>query len=172
MKYTIQIIRENLATNQKWVEGAILKLYEFQTQEEQQAKGTFNPNGKGFNAMDARTLSYYATFLKTGRHLSGKHLDKAFKMVPKYAGQILNSINMKAEQPTITEKAVMGEKPLHQQLRGWDGYGAKGQAIYDAIGEQQEREMQAYESLNAPSYEEVKACQEVEDRYGVKFGEG
>jgi uncharacterized protein (DUF3820 family) len=31
------------------------------------------------------------------------------------------------------------EKPLHQQLNGWDGYGRKGQAIYDAIFEQEKK---------------------------------
>ena len=29
------------------------------------------------------------------------------------------------------------EKPLHQQLNGWDGYSRKGQSIYDAIFEQE-----------------------------------
>jgi len=31
------------------------------------------------------------------------------------------------------------EKPLHQKLSGWDGYGRKGQAIYDAIFEQEKK---------------------------------
>ena len=29
------------------------------------------------------------------------------------------------------------EKPLHQQLNGWDGYSRKGQAVYDFIFEQE-----------------------------------
>jgi hypothetical protein len=29
------------------------------------------------------------------------------------------------------------QKPLHQQLNGWNGYSRKGQAIYDAIFEQE-----------------------------------
>jgi hypothetical protein len=28
---------------------------------------------------------------------------------------------------------------LHQQLNGWDGYGRKGQAIYDALFEQEKK---------------------------------
>jgi len=31
------------------------------------------------------------------------------------------------------------EKPLYQQLNGWDGHGRKGQAIYDAIFEQEKK---------------------------------
>lgn len=29
------------------------------------------------------------------------------------------------------------QKPLHQQLNGWDGFSRKGQAIYDQIFEQE-----------------------------------
>ena len=31
------------------------------------------------------------------------------------------------------------QKPLHQQLNGWDGYSKKGQAVYDAIFEQEKK---------------------------------
>lgn len=30
-------------------------------------------------------------------------------------------------------------KPLHQQLNGWDGHSKKGQAVYDAIFEQEKK---------------------------------
>jgi hypothetical protein len=33
------------------------------------------------------------------------------------------------------------EKPLHHQLNGWDGYSRKGETIYDAIFEQEKKEM-------------------------------
>jgi hypothetical protein len=32
-------------------------------------------------------------------------------------------------------------KTLHQQLNGWDGYSRKGEAVYDAIFEQEKNEM-------------------------------
>jgi hypothetical protein len=31
------------------------------------------------------------------------------------------------------------EKPLHKQLVGWDGYGRKGEAIYDGIFEEEKQ---------------------------------
>lgn len=34
-------------------------------------------------------------------------------------------------------KAPKQEKPLHQQLNSWDGYSRKGEAVYDAIFEQE-----------------------------------
>ncbi len=32
------------------------------------------------------------------------------------------------------------KKPLHHQLNGWDGHSRKGQAIYDAIFEQEKEQ--------------------------------
>ncbi len=32
------------------------------------------------------------------------------------------------------------EKPLHKQLSGWNGHDTKGQAVYDAIFEQEKAE--------------------------------
>jgi hypothetical protein len=91
--YTLQEVRHMLATNQAWVQKAIIRLYERQTADEQASDDTKYHNNKGFNSSDARRLSYYAKYILSGRNLSGKHLAKAHKMVPKYAGQILSLIN-------------------------------------------------------------------------------
>lgn len=99
MSYTIEQVRKKLATNRQWVERAIVKLYEFQTADEQQNAYTSDKNNVGFNAFDAKTLTYYATWIKSGNNLSGDFLAKAFTMVPKYAQQILNAIEAKAEEP-------------------------------------------------------------------------
>jgi hypothetical protein len=80
------------------VEGAIVKLYEFQTADEQISEHTSNKNNVGFNAFDAKTLTYYAKWLLAGKHLSGDHLNKAFNMMPKYARQILESIEGKTKE--------------------------------------------------------------------------
>jgi hypothetical protein len=93
MSYTLELVRQKLSTNQKWVERAIIKLYEFQTAEEKQAGYTAELNGKGFNSCDAKTFTYYAEWLMSGKNLSGKHLDKAFQAIPKYSKQILECIN-------------------------------------------------------------------------------
>jgi len=42
------------------------------------------------------------------------------------------------------------EKPLHQQLSGWDGHSRKGQAVYDSIFE---AEKALENSLDAHEYE-------------------
>ena len=93
--YDLQTIKSKLGNDQAWVERAIIKLYENQTIDEQNSHVTKQKNGIGFTGFDARRLSYYAEYLKKGRHLSGEHLEKAFKAIPKYAGQILEMIENK-----------------------------------------------------------------------------
>lgn len=95
--YDISTIKTKLATDQAWVEKAILKLFENQTEDEQRSEETKHKNGIGFSGCDGRIFSYYARYLSQGRHLSGKHLEKAFKRVPKYAGQILQMIEQKSQ---------------------------------------------------------------------------
>ena len=36
-------------------------------------------------------------------------------------------------------------QPLHKQLNGWDGHSKKGQAVYDAIFDQEKAEGDAYD---------------------------
>lgn len=114
MNYTIQTVREKLATNQKWVEGAIVKLYDFQTADEQQGEYTTSKNNIGFNAFDAKTLSYYAIWLKSGKCLSGKYLANAYKLMPKYAGQILTCINNKVEDQILQDE-IAGDSHYCQE---------------------------------------------------------
>lgn len=91
--YSVEDVREKLETNQAWLERAIVRLYEHQTNEEQEMQQTSEDNGVGFNAVDAHKLSYYATWIKAGNHLSDKYLQDAFKRVPKYSKQIFKLIN-------------------------------------------------------------------------------
>lgn len=93
MSYTKEQVKFNIATNQAWLERAIQVIYELQTADEKNAGETKHYNNVGFNGADARTLSYYAQWINSGKHLSGKHLLKARRLMPKYAGQVLEIIN-------------------------------------------------------------------------------
>lgn len=94
--YTVETIKAKLSTDRRWVERAIIVLHEHQTTEEKQSDRTIEANGVGFNAFDAKVLSYYAEWLKEdGNHLTGKYLDNAKRALPKYAKQILKLINNK-----------------------------------------------------------------------------
>ena len=66
----------------------------------------------------------------------GKHKGQKFEDTPKsYQNWLLNQDWFKMP------KAKTLQQPLHQQLNGWDGYSRKGQAVYDAIFEQEKNEM-------------------------------
>jgi len=90
---TKEHIEAKIATDQRWLERAILAIYERQTRDEQVSETSKYQNFRGFNGPDAHRMTYYACWLKSGRHLSGRHLDDARKRVKKYCGQLLRIAN-------------------------------------------------------------------------------
>lgn len=94
MKFTsrnqiIELLKKQLATNQNQIEKAILRIYEYQTKDEQSSKDTRYYNLVGFRACDARILSSFAQFLLKGFHLSEKQMAIAKKKMPVYARQLV-----------------------------------------------------------------------------------
>lgn len=85
----IASLKEVLSTNQEVIENALLTLYSYQTEEERLDKETKESNSRGFNAFDSKTLTKMAEWVKSGKSLSGYHLEKAKKMLPKYAKQLV-----------------------------------------------------------------------------------
>lgn len=97
-------MRLALMTNNDYLEKAILKLYKYQTEHEQQTQDTTVLNGVGFNSIDANFLSSLAEWILdrkhapvaekdkyvVRRHLSYKQRLLARKKVAKYAGQLVN----------------------------------------------------------------------------------
>lgn len=77
-----------LTMNDKAVERAMIAIYNLQTLDEQVSQDTRHSNGVGFSGADARTGSYYAKWVLSGRKLTGKHLDKARVMSYKYIRQL------------------------------------------------------------------------------------
>ena len=92
--WTADEIRPRLQSSQVWLERAIVAVYKMQTKEEQRAESTLVHNGVGFNGCDARTLSYYAKWILSGKTLSGKHLHKARRMMLKYSEQLAMIANL------------------------------------------------------------------------------
>lgn len=72
------------------VERAMMAIYKRQTASEQNCHETIVHNGIGFSGAHARMGSYYAEWCLSGKHLTGKHLDKARKIALRYTGQLLN----------------------------------------------------------------------------------
>ena len=97
MKHTKHTIRAILDTNDKAVERAIVRLYDRQTRDEKTDESTKHHNNLGFNHGDAKKGTYYARWVLSGRTLTGSHLDRARRMAKRYAGQLADIANAKAE---------------------------------------------------------------------------
>lgn len=80
--------RNNLA-----VERAIVYIYSKQTESEKSAAFTTETNNVGFNKFDAKTGTYLAKWILSGRHLSGEFLEKGRKLSKKYVRQLVEKAN-------------------------------------------------------------------------------
>lgn len=86
--WTPEAIKALLDRSNEAVERAILAIYRLQTLDEQDTSETRHHNKVGFASCHARMGSYYARWILSGRHLDGKHLDKARRMVRWYSRQL------------------------------------------------------------------------------------
>lgn len=87
-KSKMAFLRFMLSTDQAWAEKAIVTIHKFQTASERTCETTTDANGVGFGAFDARSGSYLAKWIMSGKHLNGKFLERAFRIAPKYADQL------------------------------------------------------------------------------------
>ena len=88
-KLTQEVVREVLNTDDAVLTEWLVKIYEFQTRDEQMTETTNRTNLVGFTGADAHILSSFAKqYIRKG-YLSPKQLAIARKKMPKYAGQII-----------------------------------------------------------------------------------
>ena len=87
-EWTADRVKQLISTNDQAVKNALLRVYSWQTQDEQQAEETRESNGKGFNGLDSRILSSFAEQLKERGFLSPKQIAIARKKLLKYSRQI------------------------------------------------------------------------------------
>lgn len=95
-KDRIAYIKEHLATNERWAQRGMLRIYSYQTAEEQATDNTRDNNSVGFNGVDSFILSQYCKRLLDGKNLTGPMMAIVFKKMPKYASQ-LEAISAKSE---------------------------------------------------------------------------
>jgi len=79
--------------NDRAVERAMVAIWERQTADEQETQDTRHHNGRGFAAWSARSGTYFAEWVRSGRRLTGKHLVKARKIALHHAGQLTDFAN-------------------------------------------------------------------------------
>jgi len=84
-------IQDKLRNDIKWTYGALLKIYGFQTAEEQDSECTKDWNAVGFTGADGEILTSFAKALLKYRKLTERQLAITKNKMPKYWKQILNN---------------------------------------------------------------------------------
>jgi len=84
-----EFVRNKLATDERWAKAALLKIYDFQTAEEQYFGDTRQHNGVGFTGADGEILSSLSNQFKTKGCLSPKQMNIVMKKMKKYTRQII-----------------------------------------------------------------------------------
>jgi hypothetical protein len=80
-------------SNDRAVERAMVAIWERQTRDEQATETTRHHNGIGFSGWTAKSGTYFANWVRSGRSLTGKHLAKARKIALHHAGQLTRLAN-------------------------------------------------------------------------------
>lgn len=98
LKQKKQYLKLKLSTDYRWMTTALIRIYEFQTREEQNAQTTMHHNDVGFSGADGEILSSFAVQFQRRGSLSPRQCEIGFKKIPKYWKQLLNlSDNEKLE---------------------------------------------------------------------------
>jgi len=92
-KYKEGEIKQMLLNSNHAVERGIVAIWKRQTEDEKAAEQTRKKNNIGFSAFHARRGTYYANWINSGRHLSGKHVDLGRKLILHYTNQLTKISN-------------------------------------------------------------------------------
>ena len=84
----VKFLREMLTTNERWAKGALLRIYDNQTSNEQNGEDTHTLNGVGFTVGDARILTRFAEWYISHGWLSPKQMVWVYERMGKYAVQL------------------------------------------------------------------------------------
>lgn len=81
-------LKEQITTNPKQAVKAMMRIFEYQTADEQQNGSVYEYNGVGFAGTDAKLLTSFCNFYMQHGYLSEKQLGILKKKIAKYAGQL------------------------------------------------------------------------------------
>jgi hypothetical protein len=122
MIYTKDLIKDKIATDDRWLYRGILAIWRNQTKSEKLAVNTHLNNGIGFSGPDGVFLTSLGNILRGQEKrglplkLSEKQTYVARKRMAKYAGQLYNIIVDKAYEETVTNLAVGADNWLAKQF--------------------------------------------------------
>ena len=92
-KWTVDEIKSLIDTNDVFVIRSLIKLYSYQTDEEQAGDETSEHNGFGFNSFDAKALSSMTKILIKNLIISKSQVNYARTKIKKYAKQLTRIAN-------------------------------------------------------------------------------
>ena len=81
-------LKEQITSNPKQAIKAMLRIFEYQTSDEQKNGSVYEYNGVGFAGTDAKLLTSFCNFYMQHGYLSEKQIDILKKKIAKYAGQL------------------------------------------------------------------------------------
>lgn len=100
-----EFVRNQLKTNETWQLAAMLKIYDFQTEDEKAIGDTCIYNGVGFSGAHGEIMSSLAVQYRTKGWLSPKQMAIVAKIIHKYTRQVIMISNMtKLENLVRTQK--------------------------------------------------------------------
>ncbi len=82
-------VKKQLGTNKAWALKALIKIFEFQTENEQEYEETSVYNRVGFTGVDGEILTSFAKQYKKRGFLTPKQMTLVYKKMPKYWMQII-----------------------------------------------------------------------------------
>lgn len=104
-KNVTSYVRQQLATNPAWALKALVRIFqENQTQQEQASETTNEDNGIGFTGTDGNFASSLAKQYLNRGSLSPKQMTFVFRMMPKYHKQVIAFSNQE-QLNSLIEKA-------------------------------------------------------------------
>jgi acid phosphatase class B len=84
-----EFVKTKLSTDPVWAKRALVRIFEFQTLDEQKSRYTKYSNGVGFSGADGEFLSSLAIQLQKKGYLSPKQMEHLYKKIPKYWAQVI-----------------------------------------------------------------------------------
>jgi hypothetical protein len=84
-----EFVRNQLKNNEQWAKKALLKIYDLQTEDEQNLGTTKHYNNVGFSGAHAEIMSSFAEQLLNKGWLSPKQMRIVHKIISKYTRQII-----------------------------------------------------------------------------------
>jgi hypothetical protein len=91
-KAKVAVLRKWLGENRDAMLWSLVRVYNWQTADEQSAEHTYYHNKIGFSGVDAEILTSYAKQYLKRKSLSPKQLELAHKKMPKYAAQLVKNL--------------------------------------------------------------------------------